>query len=120
MVGTVLAQLRIAAAVQSKAQRRPAEYDHFGGVGISMAGQSKSPNNPLLPEHRIHVLLLSANDLGFRATVREIKVAARCDASPWHGDVMPCNFQVVRAAGGQMAAGLNRQLQPSIRKSTPR
>ena len=30
--------------------------------------------------------------------------------------VMPCNFQVVRAA----AAGLNRQLQPSIRKSTPR
>ena len=81
MVGTVLAQLRIVAAVQSKAQRRPAEYDHFGGVGISMAGQSKPPSNPLLPEHRIHVLLLSANDLGFRATVREIKVAARCDAS---------------------------------------
>ena len=68
MVGTVLAQLRIVAAVQSKAQRRPAEYDHFGGVGISMAGQSKSPSNPLLPEHRIHVLLLSANDLVLSAT----------------------------------------------------
>jgi hypothetical protein len=51
----------------SKAQRRPAEYDRFGGVGISMAGLSKSPSKPLLPEHRIHVLLLSANDLSFRA-----------------------------------------------------
>jgi hypothetical protein len=26
----------------SKAQRRPAEYDRFGGIGISMAG----PSNP--------------------------------------------------------------------------
>jgi hypothetical protein len=32
-----------------------------------MAGLSKSPSKPLLPEHRIHVLLLSANDLSFRA-----------------------------------------------------
>jgi hypothetical protein len=28
-----------------------AEYDRFGGVGISMAGQSKSPAGLLLPEH---------------------------------------------------------------------
>jgi hypothetical protein len=36
-----------------------AEYDRFGGVGISMAKQSK-----LLPKH-IHALLLRANDLRF-------------------------------------------------------
>ena len=32
-----------------------------------MAGPSKSPSKPLLPEHSIHFLLLRANDLGFRA-----------------------------------------------------
>jgi len=32
-----------------------------------VAGPSKSPSKPLLPEHRIQVLLLPANDLVFRA-----------------------------------------------------
>ena len=54
-------------SLSQKAQRRPTEYDRFGGIGISMAGPSKSPSKPLLPEHSIHVLLLRANDLGFRA-----------------------------------------------------
>src|SRR5258705_9629194 len=34
---------------------------------IPVAGPSKSPSKPLLPEHRIQVLLLHANDLVFRA-----------------------------------------------------
>ena len=41
-----------------------------------------------LPEQPHRLLLLCANDLGFRATVREIEVAANGEASPWHGDVM--------------------------------
>jgi hypothetical protein len=47
-----------------------AEYDRFGGVGISMARQSKSPARLLLPEHPIQALLLRANDLGFGASGR--------------------------------------------------
>jgi hypothetical protein len=40
-----------------------------------MAGPSKSPSKPLLPEHSIHFLLLRANDLGFRAeNLRKITV----------------------------------------------
>jgi hypothetical protein len=44
-----------------------AEYDRFGGVGISMTRQSKSPAGLLLPEHPVPVLLLRANDLRFGA-----------------------------------------------------
>ena len=43
-----------------------AEYDRFGSVGISTAG-NQNPSKPSLPEHRIPVLLLYANDLGFCA-----------------------------------------------------
>ena len=49
-----------------------AEYDRFGGVGISMSGQSKSPAGPLLPEHPIHVLLLRANDLPIPAKLAQL------------------------------------------------
>jgi hypothetical protein len=50
-----------------KVQRRPAKYDRFGGVGISMTRQSKIPREPSLPEHLHPGLLLRANDLRFRA-----------------------------------------------------
>ena len=43
-----------------------AEYDRFGSVGISTAG-NQNPSKPSLPEDRIPVLLLYANDLGFCA-----------------------------------------------------
>ncbi len=39
-----------------------------------------------LPEQPPRLLILRANNLSFRATVREIKSRPAYDASPWHGD----------------------------------
>jgi hypothetical protein len=44
-----------------------AEYDRFGGVGISMARQSNPQQGYYYTEHPIRVLLLRANDLSFGA-----------------------------------------------------
>ena len=49
-------QSKSAASLSQSSDATRAEYDRFGGVGISMARQSKSPARLLLPEHPIHGL----------------------------------------------------------------
>ena len=71
-------QLVVAGQLHDTQGLHRAEYDRFGGVGISMARQSK-----LLPKH-IHALLLRANDLRFGtvphlfATSTSAESVARC------------------------------------------
>jgi hypothetical protein len=58
----------------------------FGGIGISMARQSKSPARLLLPEDPIRVLLLRANELRFGA---KSATRPKCSGPDRHGGGFP-------------------------------
>jgi hypothetical protein len=69
-----------------------AEYDRFGGAGISVAGPS-NPQQGYLAEHQRLVLLLRANDLGVRAKNLRKTFNRSTEASPSRQSGLPVRWR---------------------------